>query len=247
MSKIIENQTEGLGLVVTFTSEKGGAGKTTLSMSLSCELAARGYKVTVIETDGNGHFEIFDRISDIENLTVMSGINEQTLKNAIVEAKACGADFIFVDTPGGTSGVSLMSVKFSHFCILPSRLSFKDMRDAIRTSEYIKDYGDGTTPHSIVWIDVPLSEKPSQDIRKLIDGVRSRQNLHVFNNMFEHRNVYDSVEMRGKTLRQLYQEKSFVSQTLGKGKQLKEAVRNVSNIADEMIEIMAQKGIIELN
>ncbi|MDO5756697.1 MAG: ParA family partition ATPase [Rhodobacterales bacterium] len=42
------------GKVITVAQQKGGAGKTTLTVNLAVELAARGYSVAVIDTDPQG-------------------------------------------------------------------------------------------------------------------------------------------------------------------------------------------------
>ena len=44
--------------VITFTNEKGGVGKTTMSVLLACRLAAEGHRVLLIDGDSQGHASV---------------------------------------------------------------------------------------------------------------------------------------------------------------------------------------------
>jgi chromosome partitioning protein len=44
--------------VITFTNEKGGVGKTTMSVLLACRLAAEGFRILLVDGDSQGHASV---------------------------------------------------------------------------------------------------------------------------------------------------------------------------------------------
>jgi Mrp family chromosome partitioning ATPase len=59
---------EGFMAVISVASDKGGPGKTTLSILVAAELALDGYSVRIIDTDANQQAAAFGAKSSIAGL-----------------------------------------------------------------------------------------------------------------------------------------------------------------------------------
>lgn len=89
--------------IVAITSGKGGVGKTTLSVNLACELARRGHRTIVVDTD-----------LGLANAHILAGIKPEKTLSDYIEGNAELAEII-VDGPckvkfiSGGSGVKQMA------------------------------------------------------------------------------------------------------------------------------------------
>ena len=88
---------------ISFASSKGGAGKSTSAVVLGTELAERGAAVTIIDADPNQPVTRWGRKPGRpETLTVVGGVTEETLLDAIDDA-ALRTAFVIVDLEGTAS------------------------------------------------------------------------------------------------------------------------------------------------
>lgn len=126
--------------IISFNSQKGGVGKTTLARALAVELSKRKFKVKVADMDlEQGTFLNWYRIrlsNEIEP-TITSVEPYKDLRSA-VESSA-DYDFLILDTPGRALADSVATAQVSHIVIQPTSVSGDDLPPAVlRFHELVK-------------------------------------------------------------------------------------------------------------
>ena len=124
--------------VITFSSPKGGAGKTTAATLLATELAERGVSVVVIDADPNRNVVDWAGLpGKPATLTVVGDVTEETIVDAIEEAAATAA-FVVVDLEGTASLMVSYAISMSDFVVIPLQGSQLDAKQAARQIKLIK-------------------------------------------------------------------------------------------------------------
>ena len=124
--------------VITFSSPKGGAGKTTAATLLATELAERGAKIVVIDADPNKNVVDWASLpGKPDNLSVVADVGEDTIVDAI-EAAAAKAAFVVVDLEGTASLMASYAISMSDFVVIPMQGSQLDAKQAARQMKLIK-------------------------------------------------------------------------------------------------------------
>lgn len=122
---------------VSFASSKGGAGKSTSAVVLATELAERGATVTIIDGDPNQPVSRWGRKPGRpETLTVISGVTEETLLDAIDEAARRTA-FVIVDLEGSANLMVAQAMSRADLVIIPTKGSELDAIEAIKVIKFI--------------------------------------------------------------------------------------------------------------
>lgn len=113
-------------------SQKGGAGKSTLSIHLAVEGEARGMKTLLIDVDPQGSAANWgDRRG--ERRPDVATENPARLSKAIERAKTEGYDFVVIDTPPHADQSALYAARSVELVAIPCRLSILDL-DAIEAT-----------------------------------------------------------------------------------------------------------------
>ncbi len=124
--------------VITLSSPKGGAGKTTAATVLASELAERGATVTIIDADPNKNVVDWAKLPGVPaQLTVVGDVTEETIVDAI-EAAAEQTSFVIVDLEGTASLMASYAISMSDFVIIPVQGSQLDAKQAARQMKLIK-------------------------------------------------------------------------------------------------------------
>src|SRR4051794_31471048 len=122
---------------ISFASSKGGAGKSTSAVLLATELAKHGTTVTIIDADPNQPVSRWGKKPNRpEALTVVSGVTEETLIDAIEDAAARTA-FVIVDLEGTASLMVTQAMSRSDLVIIPTKGSALDAMEAIKVIKFI--------------------------------------------------------------------------------------------------------------
>jgi chromosome partitioning protein len=122
---------------ISFASSKGGAGKSTSAVLLATELAQRGTSVTIIDADPNQPVLRWSRKpGKPETLTVIGGVSEETLIDAIDDTARTTA-FVIVDLEGTASVMVAHAMTRSDLVIIPTKGSELDGIEAIKVIQFI--------------------------------------------------------------------------------------------------------------
>jgi len=140
--------------VITFSSPKGGAGKTTAATILATVLAEQGAEVTIIDADPNKNVVDWSKLPGKPfNLTVIDEVTEETIVDQIEEA-AEKSSFVVVDLEGTASLMVSYAISMSDFVVIPVQGSQLDAKQAARQMKLIKAQeriGTRTIPFAVLF------------------------------------------------------------------------------------------------
>ena len=162
--------------VITLISQKGGSGKTTISISLGCEAESRGRATVIIDTDPQGSIHKWSkrREDDIPDVVTAHAVSLDDLLRRYDEA---GADFAIIDTAGSLSADIVTIAKHSDLILIPSRPAVVDL-DAIEDSINISRMAN--KPAYVVFNAVhPNSNIVAEATKVVLDGFGA-QSLPVY-------------------------------------------------------------------
>src|SRR5690606_26034540 len=91
---------------VALVSQKGGSGKTTLSLNLAIAAKERGHSVVVIDLDPQQSATRWSRLRQNDSPVIVSG-HGPNLATLIERAQSGGADVVIIDTAPKSEGVAL--------------------------------------------------------------------------------------------------------------------------------------------
>ena len=113
--------------VITFVTQKGGSGKTTLAINTAVAAQEAGKRVLILDMDPQRTAESWyqDReASEPKLVTVDAGQLAQALK----AARGQGFDYALIDTPGRDEPATAAAIRAADICIIPCRPAPADMK-----------------------------------------------------------------------------------------------------------------------
>lgn len=124
--------------VISFSSPKGGAGKTTAATLVATELAHKGATVTVIDADPNKNVVDWMKLGDApKSLTVLGEVSEENIVD-LIEAASEKSSFVIIDLEGTASLMNSYAISMSDLVIIPVQGSQLDAKQAARQMRLIK-------------------------------------------------------------------------------------------------------------
>ncbi len=120
---------------ITLLSQKGGSGKTTLSLNLAIAAVEDGKQVLVIDLDPQESAGRWSRLRKNENPVIVSGQHQQ-LRDMLERSEAAGADLVLIDTAPKSEAAALAAAICSDLIVIPCRASSLDL-DAVGDSVHV--------------------------------------------------------------------------------------------------------------
>lgn len=117
---------------VTLLSQKGGSGKTTLSINLAIAAALHDKSVVIIDLDPQQSAARWARLRQGDNPVIVSG-HGPNVADLVERAKAGGADLTIIDTAPKSESAALAAAKLADVVVIPCQPSSLDL-DAIADS-----------------------------------------------------------------------------------------------------------------
>lgn len=119
--------------VISFASSKGGAGKTTSTIILGTELAARGTTVTMIDADPARRLDSWSRKAPLpDNLRIVVSKGENAILDEI-DQEAGHSAFVLIDLEGSATLLNSYVLGESDLVIVPAGQEQQDADAAIDT------------------------------------------------------------------------------------------------------------------
>ena len=113
--------------VLTFVTQKGGAGKTTLAVNCAVAAAGRKKKVLIIDLDAQASAEGWYQDREAESPRLVR-LESGDIPEAIAKAREAGFDYVLIDTPGKDEPATAAAIRAADFCIVPCRPTPVDLK-----------------------------------------------------------------------------------------------------------------------
>lgn len=126
--------------VWTLTTQKGGAGKTTLTTSLAVAAVEAGKQVLIIDTDPQESAVRWWQRRDAEQPALVK-LKPGEVPEGIQLAEKQGFDLVLIDTAGRESLQDNPAIIQATFCIIPCQPSIADIEAVYPTVELLKRTG----------------------------------------------------------------------------------------------------------
>lgn len=126
--------------VISFVTQKGGSGKTTLAINCGVVGSQKGKRVLILDMDVQGTAETWYQDRDDDKPQVIRLVPAE-LDKALRAAREKGFDVVLIDTPGRDEPGAAAAVRVSDFCVIPCRPSPADMKATPPTAETIRRLG----------------------------------------------------------------------------------------------------------
>lgn len=124
-------------LTITILSQKGGAGKTTLSLNMAVAAELSGKAAAVIDLDPQASAAGWSDIREEESPVIMSVPSSRL--NAVLEAaRDGGADIAFIDTAPHSEADALAAAKVADLVLIPCRPTILDINAVGRTVNLVE-------------------------------------------------------------------------------------------------------------
>ena len=126
--------------IVTVLAQKGGTGKTTLSIHLATVASGGGRKVVIADTDPQASAMVWKkrRRKDLPEV-LQCGVRD--LKREVAAMKASGVELLLVDTPPHSTGEAGLAAAMADMVLAPSRPAILDLAAIGDTTAVIKASG----------------------------------------------------------------------------------------------------------
>ncbi|MDB5590530.1 ParA family protein [Enterovirga sp.] len=112
---------------ITFVTQKGGSGKSTLCISLAVAAQEAGRSVCILEMDRQATVTDWAEHRRADTPEVAQ-IDATQLDDIMFRLRASDFDFVFIDTPGVDSPGSLAAIRAADLCVIPCRPTPADLR-----------------------------------------------------------------------------------------------------------------------
>jgi chromosome partitioning protein len=113
--------------VISFVTQKGGAGKTTLAVNCAVAADRAGKKTIILDLDEQSSAEAWYQQRDAETPRLVK-IGAWKLPEAMAAAKSGGYDLVIIDTPGRDEPAVNAAIRAADFVIIPCRPTPVDLK-----------------------------------------------------------------------------------------------------------------------
>lgn len=133
-------------MIISFLNQKGGVGKTTLSINVAGYLAQRGFKILLIDADKQASSSTWASLRDEPTFQVVNLARNNMAKEAL--AMAADYDHIIIDGPPHAEEVARACIIASDYVALPiepsglstwsSHMTVRQVREAREYKPYLE-------------------------------------------------------------------------------------------------------------
>jgi chromosome partitioning protein len=223
--------------VIAVANPKGGSGKSTATLLMGMDLAARGASVAILDADPNQPIVDWKTKGTTKcQVEVIGGIREDSIMDHI-EKQSHDKAFVLVDLEGTASLLVSRAIAFADFVVIPVQASAVDVRQgqkaisAVRNEERLAQRSNAarTIPHRVLLTRTPAPGAPRSSIQRQLEDEIVASGISRFRTMLAERQAFKAVFSERLTLEELRTMK--VGNWIG-------AQQNVRELTDELLELL---------
>jgi len=197
---------------IAILNEKGGVGKTTISAHLAIALQRSGFKVRLVDSDGQGSLrdwrgasldgdgEVLRDIHGKEYSLPVVGLDRETLAQDIKEEVKSGQhDFILIDGRAKAERMAGASIRVADLVIIPISPSALDVWATSDLIEIINTRHEVTNGNPITYFLINNAREGTK-LKKEVLPVVEEYEMHIFNTQIHNREVYKQTMGEGGTV-----------------------------------------------
>jgi chromosome partitioning protein len=129
---------------ISFVSQKGGTGKSTILLGLAVAAARAGHDVAVIDVDPQATAANWKDRREAENPAVVSA-QASRLRQTLDVARENGVEYAFIDTAGRLDDSALNAVRLSNLVLTPTRANIAEVETLPKVKDMIALAGNTST------------------------------------------------------------------------------------------------------
>ena len=122
---------------IVLATQKGGSGKSTLSIGLALAAIQAGHTVRLIETDPQGTLSNWQSRRPYAEPMVEPVYSAGEIEQRLQSLERNGVTLTIVDTAGGISAVTTAAIRHADFCLIPARPSVADIEATASTLQIV--------------------------------------------------------------------------------------------------------------
>ncbi len=186
--------------VIAVIGQKGGTGKTTLTLGLAVAALNAGMAAAVLDLDPQANAWNWKKRRGMENDPAVKATSPGALKDDLETLRGVGADIVFIDTPGRSESAALQAARLADIVVIPAQLSIFDMETLLAVRNDI--LGLAGDPAAIVVLNRvhPSGKKAADEARATIANVYG---LPVASTHLSNRAAYSDAPVTGQTPQEL--------------------------------------------
>jgi chromosome partitioning protein len=123
--------------IISFISQKGGVGKTTLAIHLAVAFAADGRNVAVLDLDPQASAAEWKDFRE-QDMPGVIAIPSSRLPKVLKELETTGADIVILDTAPHSEGSALDAARAADLILVPCQPSIMDLRAMRKTTDLLR-------------------------------------------------------------------------------------------------------------
>lgn len=161
---------------ITLIGQKGGTGKTTMTLALAVAAVQSGFSAVIIDTDPQQSALNWKKRRKEGAGPVVVACDADRLAGVLKECRKNGADYVFIDTPGKLADrpgeitpAAIKAAKAADLVLIPVRQQIFEIETIAPARDVIKAAGN---PRAAVIINGahPNTRNPADAMRQLVAG-----------------------------------------------------------------------------
>ena len=185
-------------MIISILNQKGGVGKTTLSIHISSTLALAGKKVLLIDADVQRSALDWASSRNSDPIFSVVGISTNTIHKEIQLLKQ-NYDFIIIDGPPRVYDVARSAIAASDVIIIPVQPSPYDVWSAKEVVDLIKEVREPLQVYKKIKAAFIINRKISNSVigRDVVEALEQYSDISVLKSTITQRVSYAETASRG--------------------------------------------------